>query len=385
MATGIDSKTKRSRLEPRREPYWFRLRAGAQLGYRKLDEGEGTWIAKWRDETTGKRHYKALGTIIDDDSRSAFDKARREAEAWLAQMDHGAMPKGETVEDACKLYVADRRKEKGAKNADDAEGRFRRLVYGRAIGARPLDKLGPADIRKWLLEQIPDEDDVDDPDETRRAKDSANRNLAALKAALNLAYRHRLVAHDAAWRTVRPFEKVGRRRERLLNAQERRRLIEKAPPALANLCRAILLTAARPGELSAADVADLDRKQGTLTLQGKTNRRTVSLSTAAAKFLVEITRNRLPTAPLLPRGDGARYDRFTWRDEFRQAAEDAGLPEDVVLYSLRHAAISEMLIGGVNPSTVAKLAGTSTAMIDRHYGHLIHDHTRAKLDAVNMF
>ena len=43
-----------------------------------------------------------------------------------------------------------------------------------------------------------------------------------------------------------------------------------------------------------------------------------------------------------------------------------------------------MLIGGVNPSVVAQLAGTSTAMIDDHYGHLIHTGVRERLDTVRM-
>jgi hypothetical protein len=35
-------------------------------------------------------------------------------------------------------------------------------------------------------------------------------------------------------------------------------------------------------------------------------------------------------------------------------------------------------------SLVAMLAGTSTAMIDKHYGHLQHEQTRVMLDSVAM-
>lgn len=62
----------------------------------------------------------------------------------------------------------------------------------------------------------------------------------------------------------------------------------------------------------------------------------------------------------------------------------AKLPDDVVFYTLRHTGISEMIAGGVDTFVVAALAGTSTAMIDQHYGHLRHDQTRARLDAVSM-
>ena len=43
------------------------------------------------------------------------------------------------------------------------------------------------------------------------------------------------------------------------------------------------------------------------------------------------------------------------------------------MYRLRHVAISEMIAGGVDTFLVAKLAGTSTAMIDKHHGHLRHE------------
>ena len=50
-------------------------------------------------------------------------------------------------------------------------------------------------------------------------------------------------------------------------------------------------------------------------------------------------------------------------------------------YSLRHAAISELLVSGMDMHTVAKIAGTSTDMIDKHYGHLCIERTRKQLDA----
>ena len=120
-------------------------------------------------------------------------------------------------------------------------------------------------------------------------------------------------------------------------------------------------------------------------MDGKTGRRTVSLSSAAISFFKEQVRDRIGKAPLLSRTDGKRWDRFAWRDGIREAVKAAELPPDVVLYNLRHAAISEMLVSGIDATIVAQLAGTSTAMIDKHYGHLIHDRTRIKLDAVHMF
>jgi integrase len=64
------------------------------------------------------------------------------------------------------------------------------------------------------------------------------------------------------------------------------------------------------------------------------------------------------------------------------AAKAAKLPSTIVMYSLRHTAISEMIANGIDSFEVARMAGTSTEMIDEHYGHLRHDRMRAKLDAI---
>ena len=173
---------------------------------------------------------------------------------------------------------------------------------------------------------------------------------------------------------------MARRRERFLTAKQRAKLLENCPDDLRALCTAVLLTAARPGELVAAMVADFDKKQGILTLRkSKTGFRQITLSTAAIAFFSERTQGRIANARILERKNGLPWDRFAWRDLFKPAVRAARLPRDVVLYLLRHAAISEMIVGGVNASVVAKLAGTSTAMIDKHYGHLIHEGVRDRL------
>ena len=136
--------------------------------------------------------------------------------------------------------------------------------------------------------------------------------------------------------------------------------------------------------MASCNVADFDQDQGTLTLTGKTGTRTVTLSTAAAAFFKEQAKSKLPAAPLLADAYGNRWNKDSWKKRFRAAVKAAGLPDSVVMYTLRHVGISELIAGGVDVFLVAKLAGTSTAMIDKHYGHLRHTQTRASLDAVAM-
>ena len=377
MAFNIQSTTGRKALAPRREPYWSRLSTGLYIGFRKLAEGDGTWIARCRQDD-GKQKYQALGACED------YDKAAQAAQAWAAKLERGVEDFAGTVEAACKAYVTFLELHKGDKAKRDAEGRFKRLVYDKPFGRLKLDRLKPLQVRSWLNEQVPDEDDQDDRELLRKAKDSANRNLNTLKAALNLALKDRLVDTDAGWRTVTRFPAVGKRRDRFLDRKERNAIIEAGQKDVADLIRGLLLTLARPGELAGAKVADFDPRQGTLRLCGKTGERVVTLSTAASTFFKQQARDKLPGAPLLARADGKHWTKETWKERYKEAVAAAQMPGELVMYHMRHAAISEAIMGGMDSFVVAKLAGTSTAMIDKHYGHLRHDVTRARLDALQV-
>ncbi|WP_028220595.1 tyrosine-type recombinase/integrase [Paraburkholderia oxyphila] len=376
MAENITSKSAREKLAARKEPYWSRLEAGLYLGYRRAEQGQGTWIARRRDEA-GKQKYHALGTFAE------FDDAARAANRWAQAVDAGVSTHGMTITQVCAHYVTDLRTRKGSKSANDAKGRFRRLVDSASIGKLDVAKLKTSHVRAWIAAQVEmDEADAEDEDDLRRAKDSANRNLASLKAALNLALRDRLVATDAGWKTVGKFASVGRRREDFLNAEHRKALLAACPSDLANLVKAMLLTGARPGELARVRALDFDKTLGTVALDGKTGRRVVTLSTAAATFFADLSSSRIGNAPLLATEYGQQWNKDSWKKLFKQAVQDAELPPTTVMYTLRHVAITELINAGMDSFLVAKLAGTSTAMIDKHYGRAKHDETRAKLDAV---
>lgn len=382
MGTKIDSKQARDKLESRSEPYWHRIRVGLHLGYRKSHTGDGTWIAR-RTEGT-KKTYQALGQFFDVDKpkRTAFDAACAAATTWAGNADAGVEVHGTTIEAACRAYVSRQLSEKGKGNADDAEGRFRRLVYGTEFGRVRLDKLTTVKVRAWRDAQLPK---GADEDSERRAKDSINRNLATFKAALNMALADRLVSTDAGWKTVTAFEKVGRRRELFLSREQRAALLAACPPGLRELVHGLMLTALRPGELAAANAGDFDKKHGTLNIRkSKTDTRIVPLSTAAVRWFTELIRERIGAHPLVADDFGARWDKDKWKKPFKAASKAAGLPADTVTYSLRHAAISELLVGGMAMHAVAKIAGTSTDMIDKHYGHLCIERTRRQLDAANI-
>lgn len=351
---------------------------GRHLGVRKLDDGTCTWVARVRDDT-GKRRYRALGQVTDENTHGV---ARKAAEAWFEDVGHGVVEKPVTVAQACKSYVEHLEAEGRLETAYDARTRFERYVYGRA-GKRPyephpiararLDRLTTTQVREWR-NGLPGQ------------KASKNRYLNVLRAALNLAVTERRVSVTAAenWKAVKVHKNAERRRKLYLDVKQRRALLAACKGGIRDLIEAAILTGARPGELANVKRADFEARTGTITFRGKTGERTVPISPAAVALFKRCAKGKHPNAHLLTRDDGQPWKRYDWDDLVRAAREKAKLPSGTVLYTLRHSWITEALQGGMSTLDVARLTGTSLQMIERHYGHLVADSARERLAMVAM-
>jgi len=371
----------RSHLAPRREPYWAApLALGRFLGYRKIDAVRGSWVARARTED-GRQQYKALGALTD---AFGYDSAVAAAHAWFAELDAGVIPHGRyTVEDACADYVKDRRREKGERCAADAEWRFKHTVNGTAFARTELARVRTREVKEWR-------------EGLKLTPAGANRMMTTLRAALNLAVENRRIASTAAqeWRSVKQYKNADGRREIFLDLRQRRALLAAATGSVRDLIEAAMVTGARPGELAAAPRSAFDSRTKTLKLTGKTGMRTVPLSPAAVKVFDRVTRSKLPAAPLLSRDDGKAWTRAEWTELVRTAAaaakiegepaNKAKLPAGVCLYTLRHSFITQAISDGLTTLDVARLTGTSLAMIDKHYGHLVQSASAQRLAKVKM-
>lgn len=371
MAHEIHKERVRKSLKPRREPYWgAQIARGRYLGFRKIEEQRGSWIARLRDDA-GVQHYRALGSHA---STFGHEQAHAAAVAWFAAHDAGVKANSRaTVEDACKAYVEDRRREKGETTARDAEARFDRTIEGTEFGRTRLDKLTTPVVRKWR-------------DGLKLSKASANRTLTAVKAALNLAVRNRLVpaAKAVEWGDVKPFPNATNRRTLFLDLAQRRALIAECEGSLRDLVEAAALTGARAGELVKATRSQFDARTKSMTFVGKTGTRTVPLSDAAVVLFERLAKGKGARVRLLTRDDGKPWAHSDWDEIMRAAAEKAALPSGTVLYTLRHSFITQALTDGMTTLDVARLVGTSVMMIEKHYGHLVASSAKERLDKVAM-
>ena len=384
MARRIDTVEARSKLTARPGPYWVRLIPGCSLGYRKLAAGSpGNWVARVYDVASQRDTWHSLGSFETLAAHERYAAAKVAAESLSQHLEQGGSSEAVTVRKACDLYVEHLRAEGKNAAAEDAEARFRRWVHDDKIAKLDMRKLAKHHLRTWrqalIAAPVIENPYADEEDQrTRdRAPASVNRDMAVLRAALNLAMEGGAVSTDTAWRvTLRAIENADRRRELYLDRTQRQALISKAPADVAALLRGLALVPLRPGALAALTVGDLERRTGVLkvgTDKAGADRK-IMLPPATLAFFAEQCASKLPTAPLFARADGKAWDKDAWKKPIKAAAAAADLPATVTAYSLRHSVITDLIAAGLDALTVARLSGTSIAMIEKHYGHLRAQH-----------
>lgn len=388
----IQTVRQRTALAPRREPYWQSIGTGQHVGFRRTDDG-GHWIARSYDSATRARQYRALGDLTEHPDAERFTVAVRLAREFFEHLGKGGRRESLTVADAWRRYVEHQRKTKGATAAADVEGRLKRHIDGDPIAGVLLEKLAPRHLQEWR-ERIAGQPAMQPKrgpncrtktppkPPAPRSAGSVNRDMVPMRAALNLALSDGFVTTDHAWRqALKPIKNADGRRTLYLDRSQRRALIEHLPEDAAAFVRGLCLLPLRPGALAALTVADFHPKQGTLRIgTDKAGAgRTVLLPDATAGLFQEQVRGKLPAAPLLARWDGKAWDKDAWKGPIKAAAAAAGLPPETTAYTLRHSVITDLVADGLDLFTVAALAGTSVAMIERHYGHLQQERARDAL------
>ena len=378
----------REKLKPKAgdEPHWQRLRQGCYLGYRpSRKKAGGTWFARVYDPETNRNSRKRLGNYGTLLGHDVFKQAKADAEAWAETVETGGERARDlvTVADACEAYLKER---PGA----IAEGVFRRHVYSDPIAKVKLDKLRRHHLREWRkrLEQAPALLSRNKEGKKRtkeRAKSTVNRDMVPLRAALGQVLKAGAPNTDAAWQeALRPFKGADRRRDLYLDRSERKRLIDAASEEVRPFIKALCLLPLRPGALAALKVADFDKRTRALTI-GKDkngNPRQISMPKVFADFFADQAKGKHPAAPLFARAGGETWNKDAWKYPIKAAVTEALVPTAASAYTLRHSVITDLIRARLPILTVAQLSGTSVAMIERHYGHLVRDDAEEALASI---
>jgi len=393
--SSLSTKTSRSALPASDAPQWEVISPGVRLGYRRgrgTSGKGGTWLAASRD-IAGKRLQQRLGhadDIADSDGALVLthEQAKEAARAWALSLLRGdeAPTFRITVDEVLNRYL-DAREAEGMKSIVDTRQRAAKHIRPK-LGSTAVADLTVTQLSRWRdgMASAPKElrtgkfadkrntvvTDLSDPEVKRRRRDTANRNLTILKAALNWAHQHQLVQDDTAWRLTKPYAGTTAARVRFLVGDEQTRLLANCQGALNNLVASALVTGGRFGELARLDVRDFDETNGSVFIaESKSGKpRHVPLPPGGVRLFVRLARGRPGTAPLLLNDEGGRWTISSYSRGFRSAVSNAEL-ESITFHELRHTYASAMVRAGVMLSIVAHALGHSdTRMVEKHYGHL---------------
>lgn len=379
----------REKLKPRNgnEPHWHRLRQGVYLGYRpSRKKAGGTWFARFYDAEANRNARKRLGDYGALSGHDVFKQAKADAEAWAETVETGGERARdmETVKDACEAYLKE-------KPGSIAEGVFRRHVYSDPIAKLKLDKLRRHHLKAWRkrLEQAPamvTRTKVADLKRMKpRSKSTVNRDMVPLRAALGMLLKPGAPNTDAAWQeALRPFKGADKRRELYLDRDERKQMIDATCGEAQPFVKALCLLPLRSGALAGLKVGDFDKRTRALTV-GKDkngNPRQLTMPQVIADFFEVQVKDKLPAASIFARADGAAWNKDAWKYPVKDAVKAAGLPGAASAYTLRHSVITDLIRARLPILTVAQLSGTSVAMIEKHYGHLVRDDAEEALASI---
>jgi integrase len=186
---------------------------------------------------------------------------------------------------------------------------------------------------------------------------------------------------------------------RAFNRAELDAIAAELAPAYAPLPMFAAATGLRPEEWQALERRDIDRRARILTVArtvssgevvalAKTARslRQVPLSRRALDALDAIP-PRLDSPLVFPAPNGGVLNIDNWRRRAWTPAIDAsGVAKPARIYDLRATFASDALAAGVSIHTLARIMGTSTAMIERSYGVLLDgamESIAARLDTLD--
>jgi integrase len=403
---GLATVAQQAKLKPRSAPYWHKIANGKHIGLRKTATSS-TWWARCYDDSTQTQVKRSLGDFGHLPANERFSAAQAAANEWFKHLDKGGRTDIITVREACARYadwlaVSGGKSRKGieataaekAEKAREARRRFAQYVDHDPIAKVNVVKLNAAQVKAWRnrLENLPALVERSGKGcgrgkgkggRTRaRAQSTVNRDASTLKAALNFALQEGYATSATAWRDALADREAVSRRTVDLTRDQRRALIEAIEDEhLRQFVAVLAVLPLRPGALAALAVCDFNARQKTLRISRDKHGagRVIPLPDSAATVIAQAAKNKLPAAPLFTRWDGKPWRSDEWVKKIRAAVKKANLPHGTVAYSLRHAAITDLVEGGLDLFHVAALAGTSIAMIEQTYGHLRHDRARDAL------
>ncbi len=393
----LDSAEARDKLplSTAREPYWVPITVGTALGYYK-GERDRSWFVRQR---VGSRYVKQRIGTPDDftkaDGEIVLTHRQAVSKALTLQLEERKpQPRhyrdGLTLNAVMEDYIEVHLDGKGSQA-------ITRQQYGRhirdGIGQKLVTGLSATALKNWLQDMAKKPPtvrgkvqpfDPDDPDQKRKRRNTANRVLSMVKAALNRAWKADEFPADLQpfWTKVDPLPLGEDPIPRMLDTDEIRRLLNAAAPDLRELLQGALMTGARRGELLSLRCRAFDPETGTLQIyQNKTGKTlTQPLTAEGAAFFDALTAGRDPSENIFLRADGRPWGMHDVQKPMAAAAAAANL-EDVSFKTTRATYGKLLLVATKDLELVAKALGHSDSRVTRkHYVRVLKNEVKEGVD-----
>ncbi|MFC3677739.1 tyrosine-type recombinase/integrase [Ferrovibrio xuzhouensis] len=209
------------------------------------------------------------------------------------------------------------------------------------------------------------------PEEKRKRRSTANRDLSILKAALNMALRDGHIDTDVGWRGALQFRQVEVSSAECLSINECQVLMPFLTADFRELVRGALFTGARFAELSVLAAGDFDDRAGSIYLSPSKNfsDRHVILTEEGCAFFRRMTFNLHKNDMIFRRADGEPWRGSDCSHRLKIPCQLAGM-RHVTFHMFRHTYASLLAMSGVPIPAIAKNLGHhSTETCEKYYAH----------------
>ena len=198
----LETRTARGRLRVAHKPYFRLIEPGLHLGYRRLANGPGTWIAR---RYSGEGTYTAEnlrtpdGAIVladdfaDADGERVLSFAQAQQRVRGPRVAAGAYTVAAALDDYLRFLKSDGRSDHAIQ---DVRYRANALILPK-LGTAKVAHLTSDRLRRWRDELVsagprlrtrPGDEQKHRDGDTRASRASANRTWTTLRAALNHAF-----------------------------------------------------------------------------------------------------------------------------------------------------------------------------------------------------
>ena len=334
---------------------------GRTQGIYKRNDSRFYWLAY--QDLGGKIIRKSSGTTNQREARALLDECR-------SAVLQGKQPiikkiKNHTFFELTEKYMEWAQKQKSFKTKIS---KINQLV--KYFGDRGLRQFDTMMVEQFQTERL-----------RKNKPATVNRLLATLKHMFTKAVDWEMVEEDVLKKIRRvKLDPENNRRLRFLSQEESHELINACSPHLRPVVVTALNTGMRKEEILSLRWDDnIDMRHGFISLLNTKNneRRDLPMNAAVKEALGQIVRRvDVPWVFYEPK-KGGRYGDM--KRSFYSACRKAGI-KDFRFHDLRHTFASQLVMAGVDITTVRELMGHKTLSMTLRYAHLAASHKENAVD-----